>query len=186
MTVRQDEANGSTQRLDEAAGNTGAQSPVPSRPRLTRRLMLRGAGAALPAMLTLHSGAALARSSNLISGSGEVGGDGTALCLDESAGTPLEENLVDLGDDLSSGEGTVWEMPERDYYAGAEFNGEGILQPVGEPISAADACTQPGPHFYADGGGTYVPTQKLNRGMLVSATAVASFTGRGILNITNI
>jgi hypothetical protein len=180
MTVRQDEANGSTQRLDEAAGNTGAQSPVPSRPRLTRRLMLRGAGAALPAMLTLHSGAALARSSNLISGSGEVGGDGTALCLDD---VPPNETIVDLDE---SGSDIVWEMPERDYYAGAELDGEGILQPVGEPISAADACTQPGPHFYADGGGTYVPTQKLNRGMLVSATAVASFTGRGILNITNI
>lgn len=176
MTVRQDEANGSGASLDEAAGSTRVQSPAPSRQRLSRRLMLRGAGAALPAMLTLHSGAAsaLARSSNLISGSGETQPDGTALCLDETAGVPLDDGRIDLGDE---GTGTVWQIPgDGQYYAQA--NGT-------EPLSAAEACERSGDLYYASGS-EVLKADKVNRGLLISATALASFTGRGILNVRNL
>lgn len=43
---------------------------------MSRRQLLTGSVKAMPIVLTLHSGAALARSSNLISGSGTVDIDG--------------------------------------------------------------------------------------------------------------
>ena len=176
MTVRQDEANGSGASLDEVAGSTRAQSPAPSRKRLSRRLMLRGAGVALPAMLTLHSGAAsaLARSSNLISGSGETQPDGTALCLDETAGVPLDDGRIDLGNE---GTGTVWEIPgDGQYYA----------QPDGtEPLTAAEACERSGDLYYASGE-TFPKAAKVNGGIMISATALTSFASRGILNVRNL
>lgn len=181
MTVRPDDANGSSASLNETAGSTRAQSPAPSRQRLSRRLMLRGAGAALPVMLTLHSGAALARSSNLISRSGAVDEQGKALCLDETAGQNLGDGRFDLGDESTTGSGTVWDMPNRDYYT--QVTGENAL--TGDPISAAEACERSG-DLYFQAGDNVVKAQKVNQGILVSATAVASFTGRGILNITNL
>lgn len=183
MTVRPDEANGSSASLNETVGSTRAQSAVsspqplaPSRQRLSRRLMLRGAGAALPAMLTLHSGAAsaLARSSNLISGSGETQPDGTALCLDETAGVPLDDGRIDLGHE---GTGTVWEIPgDGQYYA--QSNGT-------EPLTAAEACERSGDLYYASGE-TFPKAAKVNSGILISATALTSFASRGILNVRNL
>ena len=66
---------------------------------LARRSVLKGAIAAAPVIATLPSGAALARSSNLISSTSPAGaldGSGRTLCLDLSSGE-LSGTVMDLG-----------------------------------------------------------------------------------------
>ena len=67
---------------------------------MSRRQLLKGSVKAMPVVLTLHSGAALARSSNLISGSGTVDIDGKYRCLDTSNLEPLSgsNDLYDFGE----------------------------------------------------------------------------------------
>jgi hypothetical protein len=67
---------------------SGADSvPSPS-----RRRLLKGGATALPAILTLHSGAALARTSNLISATDyfEVDELGRTLCVDATSVCPVD------------------------------------------------------------------------------------------------
>ena len=64
-----------------------------------RRSILKGAIAAAPVIATLPSGAALARSSNLISATSPTGafdGYGRTQCLDASSGS-LSGSVMDLG-----------------------------------------------------------------------------------------
>src|SRR5690606_14887248 len=67
---------------------------------LTRRLVVRGAAAAVPTILTLRSGAALARSSNLVSTSTDLSDPEGDLfhCLDSSSVEQVGANRYDLGE----------------------------------------------------------------------------------------
>jgi hypothetical protein len=66
---------------------------------MSRRALLRGGVTAMPAILTLHSGAALARSSNLISAApGSRDGNGNVLCLDTSTADMLDNGKYDYHD----------------------------------------------------------------------------------------
>ena len=71
-------------------------------PSPSRRRLLKGGATALPAILTLHSGAALARSSNLLSASEsyEVDSLGRTLCVDITSVVPVDDysQIYDLGD----------------------------------------------------------------------------------------
>ena len=88
--------------------NTGSAAMRESRPApLSRRAFIKkGAGASMPVILTLQSGAALARSSNLVSASSPQATDnlGRTLCLDTNTVYQVGEygDIYDFGDPSSA------------------------------------------------------------------------------------
>jgi hypothetical protein len=153
MTVERKESNGAPAKVN-------------------RRAMLRGASAAVPAILTLHSGAALARSSNLISTSkyvGEQGGKYRCLDFDGIGGTE-QPNVFDLGNP-AMGHVTRIDADSRYYSSDPNrYTWGGYPQEVSKQKMCAD-------------GGTYYRKDryrtrevKVKRGVLVSATALSSFS----------
>ncbi len=130
-------------------------------------MMLRGATVALPTILTLHSGAALARTSNLISLADGAPVDSLSrnLCLNESSVTPLGGNLYDLGEPPS---GQVTAIPtDRTYYTQANAGSQ--------RATGLQMCQQGGDFYYQSSGWKKV---NVPRGGLVSSTALTSFAGR--------
>jgi hypothetical protein len=174
---------------------------------LSRRELLKRTGTAMPAVLTLHSGAALARSSNMISGSNSVDIDGNYRCLDTQYLTPVGEtpNHFDFGDPPAVADVTV--IPDRFYYtapdpanqAKAVGKGTGAITPNNswkkftggraqvqkvldsERISVAEMCEQGGTFYYEQGG--VWQTMEVPRGMLVSSTALSSFAENTRFNL---
>jgi hypothetical protein len=180
------------------AGSEASSSYQPQKVNrvINRRQMVRGAAAAVPAILSLRSGAALARSSNLISTVTDVpdGEQGVYHCLDTSSATQVGNNVYDLGEG-----GDFVNIPgDKTFYDEA-----------GNAVSPADMC-QTGGTYYAEaaeagqtleGKGptqpdfvrqSFIPTaagsEPINvpQGGLVSATAFASILGRANINIRNI
>ncbi len=163
---------------------------------MRRRVMLRGAAAAVPTILTLHSGAALARSSNLLSvaDGAATDRDGRNLCVDESTVelNPGTRKAYDLGQppqadvtaisprtyyrDASGSGATVspQEMCQNggDYY----YKGDSGLTSLGTAAEKADNATF-GVRVSVDGKSVNEGWTKVTvpRGGLVSATALASF-----------
>jgi len=123
--------------------------------------------ATAPIIATLPTGAALARSSNVISSTlpaGATDSQGRTLCLDAASGTMLAGgSAMDLGAPAS---GSLTAITGRDYRVDAN----GGATRIGE----SEMCKQGGSFYYLDTG-----WQKVNvpRGMLVSATALSSFAG---------
>src|SRR6056297_4326102 len=77
------------------------RNPVSGPKSISRRSLLKGSVKAMPVVLTLHSGAALARSSNLISGTVTPHMDDArrTACLDTSSVDPAgSPDLYDLGE----------------------------------------------------------------------------------------
>lgn len=147
--------------------------------RVSRRAVLRGAGAALPTILTLHSGAALAQSSNLIgtvsSASYARDAAGNVQCIQIDAymgGTPAQ---VDLGDNPML---NAQYIPVRTYYRTKDGAAGSKSTDV---VQIEEMCQVGGTYWYKDGG----PKQALSvspagnpikAGFMVSATALASFS----------
>ncbi|MFP5407152.1 MAG: hypothetical protein ACLGHY_12730, partial [Gammaproteobacteria bacterium] len=127
----------------DSGGRDAGRSPDAS---MRRRVMLRGAAAAVPTILTLHSGAALARSSNLLSvaDGAPVDAEGRNLCLDESSVelSPGSRKAYDLGEPPHANVTAI--HPERGYYRDT--------QPGGEPVLPQEMC-QTGGDFYIKEGG---------------------------------
>lgn len=165
-----------------------------------RRAVLRGAAAAVPTILTLHSGAALARSSNLlhVADGAPVDAKGRNLCVDESS--VKVESGVPKGYDLGEpAQANVTAIPaNRTYYrdtgrdgptispqemcqTGGEFYYKGSpgLDALETPSAGGDA-TGLGVRMSADWQTTNEGWKKVQipRGGLVSATALASFASR--------
>lgn len=148
---------------------------------VTRRDLLRRAAVSMPAVLTLQSGAALARSSNLISASTTSYTDdaGRTYCLDVESVYPVDgsRGLYDLGEPPYA---RIYAINDRDYRAAPDS---------GAPtISQADFCRSGGPVYvratdvkYTDQGWSQM---KVPRGALVSATALSSFAGN--IHITDL
>lgn len=134
---------------------------------VSRRALLKGTAASMPMILTLQSGAALARSSNLISeaGYGATDARGRTLCLDLDSvhETHGSGNIYDLGEPAYA---RVSAINEREYHL---ENNEGSAE-----IEEADLCMRGGSAFYRDRGWHEVRVQQ---GVLVSATALTSFVG---------
>ena len=99
--------------MTDESGSTGIDTEVDvlkedsaTAPVISRRMLLRGATAAVPTILTLQSGAALAASSNLIGtvqyARQALGPDGNVQCLDMRGlgGTPTK---LDLGRQVRQG-----------------------------------------------------------------------------------
>lgn len=187
---------------DHRGPGSNPDAPRGAATKVGRRAMLRGAAAAVPTILTLHSGAALARSSNLlhVADGAPVDAKGRNLCIDESSvkvesGPP---KAYDLGEPAHA---NVTAIPTgRTYYRDTGRDGP--------TVSPQEMC-QTGGEFYYKGNPSLdaldVPSasdsensvgfgvrmsadwQKKNqgwtkvsvpRGGLVSATALASFAGR--------
>jgi hypothetical protein len=131
---------------------------------LNRRRLLKVAVATAPAIATLSSGAALARSSNLIGPTTGLGTDamGRTQCLK----IPIDGTtggMVDLGVPPT---GHVTLITERDYR----------LSPQGsaDTITEKQMCQLGGDYYYKSSGWEEVTVP---RGIVVSATALSSFIG---------
>ena len=141
--------------------NNGKTQPTS----ISRRKMLKAGLTAMPVVLTLQSGEALARSSNLISAApGMRNIDGNALCLDTRTADLLSGGKYDL----DTRDATVNAIPDVDYYLSRGFKGE--------PISADTFCELGGSRQYHAGGWHQVdlPTN----GIIVSANALNSVSSR--------
>jgi hypothetical protein len=139
----------------------------------TRRALLKGAVTTLPMVLTLQSGAALARSSNIISATSDLGAKdalGNTQCLDTTFATQIDANTVDLGNAVDL---NITLIPERDYKR----------SPQGSAVNATEGevCNEAGPFYHQASGWQEVRGQS---GMLVSSTALNSFIGRTRFNVT--
>ena len=135
---------------------------------LSRRALLKGTATAMPAILTLHSGAALARSSNLISTIDYKSPDrlGRTLCLDlDSVATTRDGNVFDLRAPPAGPYAEVTAINERDYHAEPNMGSA----TVDESQICRDGITA----FYKDHGWVQIDAP----GGMVSAAALTSFAG---------
>lgn len=172
---------------------------------MSRRALLRGAVTTMPVVLTLQSGAALARSSNMISASQYSSQDrrGRTLCLDTDSVYPADGSghRFDMGEPAHA---HVYAINERDYRVAPHRNARRITE---EQI-----CRSGRPGYYrgeygweqvssddleqddderGDGGEYRLNWDEqqsaryrrrwehvqVRRGVLVSATALSSFAG---------
>ena len=126
---------------------------------VSRRALLRGGVTAMPAILTLQSGAALAVTSNLISASaqGTTDGLGRTMCLDTNSVTHLSGNVFDLEEPPSA---KVTIIPDRDYRV--EDNNKS-----GGEISEGAMCESDATTFYYNENG-WQPVEVPSRGIVVS------------------
>jgi hypothetical protein len=129
---------------------------------VNRRRLLKVAVATAPAIATLSSGAALARSSNLIGPTAGAGKDsaGRTQCL--KFGTAVD-GMVDLGVPPN---GHVTLITERDYRVSPQASARTITE--------KQMCESGGNFYYQNGGWK---TASVPRGIMVSATALSSFAG---------
>lgn len=147
----------------QAQRTSGRQSNVPS---MKRRALLKGAAGSLPMVLTLQSGAALARSSNLISPTSVENAveNNMTMCLETENLDALGDGMYDVGDPIRRQR--LQMIQDRDYY----------FKPLrdGPPMdtSEEDMCLRGGTYKARGGGNTQY---EVKPGMLVSATALSSF-----------
>jgi hypothetical protein len=153
-------------------GKTGDErgAPVSS----GRRALLRGAMATVPTVMTLHSGAALARSSNLVGAGPDAGADGGQYrCLDtETVYQTSNPNVYDLGDPPMAHVTTI--RSDTTYYRLETMGSSENLKPT-DPVTGPTMCKEGGTFFRKSG---YTSGNvEVKRGVLVSATALVSFSG---------
>ena len=139
--------------------------------KLSRRAMLRGTAAAMPIALTLPSGAALARSSNLISGTVDAPEDpyGNKNCLDASSVYPSGDSphKYDMGDPPSA---DITALPRRRYY----WKSSRGVREVDRPYM----CSEGGEYFYKTGSGSSGRQFfQINKGCMVSLSTMTSLSG---------
>jgi hypothetical protein len=145
---------------------------------VSRRALLAGASkAAVPAIVTLYSGAALARSSNLISADPTPSPDANLYrCLDTSSVYASNKpNTYDLG---SPPMGHVTQINSQAKYVTIGSNG----QPTNTAITGDKMCAAGG-SYYRKGYSGYTKVT-VRKGAIVSATALSSFANN--VTYTNI
>ena len=140
---------------------------------VSRRMLLRGAAVSVPTVLTLHSGAAFAFSSNLIGAAAGAPKDpnGNYLCLDVSstAGPGPRGGVYDLG---APAYADVAAIPSNREYHTEKKSGS-------PKVTGPQMCSSGGDFYYKKYGATWKPVN-VKRGVLVSATALSSFSGSNI------
>jgi hypothetical protein len=168
------------------APEISTKAPADAPANASRRALLRGASVALPTILTLHSGAALARSSNLMgtvdSASRAKANNGQIQCLDRASAVDGTPARLDLGEQPML---HVQYITPRNYYRGKSNGQSGDLS---RPVSIETMCREGGVFWYREQSGSWWSTevkwkqiaQGYNRrgvepGFLVSATALSSF-----------
>lgn len=159
---------------EEQSNNTRSpddKATTVSKP-LTRRDLLRRTAVSMPMVLTLQSGAALARSSNLISATSTdyADADGRTLCLDKDSVFAASDSadVYDLGDPPYA---RVYAIRDREYYNEPRRR-SGQLSEAEMCRSGRSGFLRPRDH---DGRGW--KEVKVPKGVLVSATALSSFAG---------
>jgi hypothetical protein len=155
--------------ISKKSGDQAGRKPI------TRRDLLRRTAVSMPAILTLQSGAALARSSNLISTSTTDYTDraGRTLCLDTESVLPADKvgEVYDLG---AVPYARVNAIVDRDYREEPSLSARSV--------SEAELC-RTGRTAYVRVDGYSADDmngwRKVNvpNGVLVSATALSSFAG---------
>lgn len=146
---------------------------------MSRRALLRGASGAVPAILTLQSGAALAQSSNLIgtvqSASQAIGPDGKIQCLDMASAVDGTPTQLDLGPNPGL---HLQYITQRQYYWPHASNSR--IGDENRPVTIEQMCHAGGKFFYKDRGWqpTLAPNgDPIKAGFMLSATALSSFAG---------
>lgn len=168
---------------DAASGTLDAErSPRPT-PVLTRRMVLRGASAVVPTVLTLHSGAALARSSNLISAATNPGPEGGRYhCLDFDGLKPTDNpNVYDLGNPPYAhvtridAQTTYYRIEE----SSQSSNGNGAVGGQRVQVDPQTMCSDGGTFYRQGATGGFGASNDgftVKRGALVSAAPLSSFS----------
>ena len=156
---------------DESKRKSQSKSEDDRPTSMGRRAILRGGVTAMPVILTLQSGAALARSSNLI---GEALGardkdTGDVLCLDT---TPTHIDQLSSGKfDLGDYGAKVNVIPsDVDYYPAYDGGASGVS------VTPDAFCRDGGSRKYKDGGWNYVELPQ--NGVVVSNMALDSVGAR--------
>jgi hypothetical protein len=139
-----------------------SNAPAGSEPAMNRRRLLKVAVATAPVIATLPSGAALARSSNLIGPTSGPGTDpeGRTLCLKFGESV---DGMIDLG---ATPSGRVTAIQDRVYRVDDSSSAA--------TISEKQMCNKGGRFYYEYGNWRSVNVPK---GIVVSATALSSFAG---------
>ena len=158
------------QRTDAIIAGSSSSGPAP----VSRRALLKAGACAMPAILTLQSGEALARSSNLISAAtaGTRAPDGTAICLNTSSVTPMpESNQFDCGEPAYAEFNVI---QDRDYYLEANRS---IKPPVGPDY----VCQVGNDFYYHDRGWNKISLPQ--NGAIVSVAAIRSISSDSLNSI---
>jgi hypothetical protein len=159
-------------RIDSAPG-IGEERAQGGSGLISRRTVLRGATATVPTILTLTSGAALARSSNLIGTIQQANGD--VLCLDPRSTdgpTRRNPNVYDLG---SPPYAEVTRIPQ-----GNQYRAKDTLA----AMTPTEVCRYRGSVEVNYGYGDWTERYRRAPGVMVSNAACASFGTR--ISITDI
>ena len=166
MSVQEDK-----EKATPTAGDKTRPAPV------SRRALIKGGAISMPAILTLQSGAALARSSNMISAAptGTTDRRDRTLCLDTNSVYPDAHSpgVFDLG---TPPEATVNIIRDRDYYVfpgggkkkGKKKSGAGVR------INAGDMCESGGTFWWKPTHGRWEPVELPYNGIVLSAGSVTS------------
>jgi hypothetical protein len=160
---------------------------------VSRRMLMRGAAAVVPTILTLNSpvAAAVARTSNDMSLAYDADVDGLKrkLCVDlqtTPAPVHIEGSRYDLGDPPTA---RVTAIPttnadgaKRVYLAEGKNN---ALE-----VAPQDMCANGGTYYYevpkGTGNATEFKAVNVPRGMMASVTALSSYSGSGNISIKEI
>jgi hypothetical protein len=122
----------------------------------------------MPVVLTLQSGEALARTSNLLGPAPGARVDGKVMCLDTTLEEIYESGKVDVGDDWA----TIYELPDTDFYSALDSGTSGASM-------TADMACQNGGYLKTHEPGMQWHKANLPRGgIVVSNTAMTSVNGR--------
>ena len=152
-------------RKNQTPADASAEAPVSA----GRRALLKGSVAAVPTILTLQSGAAYARSSNVISASHVATTDrfGRTLCLDPESVDAVggTRNLYDLNDPPSA---SITAIHDRDHRRAPNRSADQVRE--------STMCTEGGVYYHKPWGGRWQEVH-VKQGVLVSATALTSFAG---------
>jgi hypothetical protein len=153
---------------DETGRGTLAKDPGSRPVSISRRALLRGASAAVPTILTLHSGAALAQTSNLVGAQPFATKENNQYrCLDTSSVYRSNKaNVYDLG---SPPMGHVTRIQADGAYYRPGSNG----QQSNDAVTGPTMCQEGGTFYRKSSGWTQVSVEQ---GVLVSATALSSFS----------
>ncbi len=153
---------------------TTSAAPAEAPVSVSRRRLVRGAAVALPTILTLNSGAALATSSDLIirlSPDAAPDGLNRMLCLDTATVEPVGKSGKLK---VVPGQTTVNAIPVDPPYYDAYDATTGTVQTA---VTPAEVCSQSAtyPPYYAQMADGTVKEAMLNPGARISASAMASF-----------
>lgn len=153
-------------QVERSATDQGRVMPPP----ISRRALLRGAATAVPTILTLHSGAALANASNLMIG-GSSGQNNTGTRVDINAPQDHYACLATTGQ-TSGNYNFIDGNPVTLVPANVQFKDE----TTNSWVYGDDMCALGGDFKYK--GNTYY----VRKGMLLSATAYTSLTTAGVID----